>query len=99
MKEEKQVDFSKQMLKDTRALLWIVSVGGLLLAVYAIHEGFTGALAWITALVGLPWTSEATKYAFYTNMAKSDHSVGGITHDAAAATGYVQSESVNSPSI
>lgn len=99
-KSEQTVDFSKKLLMDTRGLLWLVSVGGLALAFYAIHEGFTGALAWITALVGLPWASHATAYAFYTSMAKSDHREGGITYETAKAQNFgLESGSVNSPAI
>lgn len=37
--------FSKWMIADIRPLLWDWSlVGGLLLAFYCVHEGFTGAL-------------------------------------------------------
>lgn len=96
---KKTVDFSKRLLLDIRSLLWVISVGGLLLAAYAIHEGFTGALAWITALVGLPWAAHGTAYAFYTNMAKSDHSEGGITYETAKANNFTTTGSANSPAI
>ena len=95
--------FSKWMIADIRPLLWIVTVGGLLLAAYCIRVGYTGSLPWISAMVGLPWTGHGTVCAFYLNMAKSDHRSGGITYDAAAAVNFNAPQepegSVDSPAI
>lgn len=84
--EKQSLDFSKWMIKDIRPLLWIVTLGGLLLAFYCIHAGYMGSLPWISAMVGLPWTAHGTVCAFYLNMAKSDHKDGGITMEAARAS-------------
>ena len=54
--------FSKWMIADIRPLLWIVTVGGLLLAAYCIRVGYTGSLPWISAMVGLPWTAQANGF-------------------------------------
>ena len=97
-KRRKQTDYSKQMIADIRSLLWVVTVGGLLLAAYCIRTGYTGALPWLTAMVGLPWTAHGTVCAFYLNMAKSDHKEGGITFESARAAGFGQG-SENSPPI
>ena len=90
------MDFSKRMISDIRGLLWMITAGGLLLAAYCIHVGYDGALPWLTAMVGLPWTAHGTVCAFYLNMAKSDHSEGGITFEKAKAAGF---QSEDSPSI
>lgn len=92
-----RMEFSKRLITDIRALLWVVTVGGLLLAAYCIRVGYMGALPWLTAMVGLPWTAHGTVCAFYLNMAKSDHKEGGITFEAARAAGFHGSE--NSPPI
>lgn len=51
--------FSKWMVADIRPLLWVVTIGGFLLAFYAIHEDYTGALPWIGrhggSALGGPW--------------------------------------------
>ena len=95
--------FSKWMIADIRPLLWIVTVGGLLLAFYAIHEDYTGALPWIGAMVGLPWTAHGVICTAYLGLQKSDHRQGGITYDAAKAANFnVPQEpegSVDSPAI
>lgn len=97
----RQADFSKQMISDIRALLWVVTVGGLLLAACCIRTGYAGALPWLTAMVGLPWTAHGVVCAHYLDMAKSDHKRGGITYETANASGFTRSEdsSENSPPI
>lgn len=90
--------FSKKLITDIRVLLWLVTVGGLFLAGLCIWRSFTGSLPWITAMVGLPWTAHGVVCTAYLNMAKSDHSEGGITYEAAKANGFEQG-SVNSPAI
>ena len=97
----KQSDYSKQLIADIRALLWVVTVGGLLLAACCIRTGYTGALPWLTAMVGLPWTAHGVVCSGYLSMAKSDHRRDGITYDAAKAQGFGQAEDIseNSPPI
>lgn len=94
-------DFSKRLIADIRSLLWVVTLGGLLLAAYCVHKAYAGALPWLTAMVGLPWTAHGVVCSGYLSMAKSDHRQGGITYDAAKAAGFSQSGglSENSPPI
>ena len=95
-----QMEFSKRLISDIRALLWVVTVGGLVLAAYCIRRDYAGALPWLTAMVGLPWTAHGTVCAFYLTMAKSDHREGGITFECAKSVGFEQCrDSGNSPSI
>ncbi len=98
---KKKQDFSKRLISDIRALLWVVTVGGLILAAYCIRKGYTGSLPWLSAMVGLPWTAHGVVCSCYLSMAKSDHKEGGITFEAAKATnfGIEDSGSVNSPPI
>ncbi len=93
-------EYSKKLINDIRALLWIVTMGGLALAFYCIHEDYTGALPWVAAMVGLPWTAHGVVCSCYLSMAKSDHRRGGITFESAKANGFDQDAgSENSPSI
>ena len=100
-KKTKRTDYSKQMITDIRALLWVVTVGGLLLAAYCIRTGYTGALPWLSAMVGLPWTAHGVVCSNYLSMAKSDHRRGGITFESAKAKDFshVAEEGENSPPI
>lgn len=94
---KKEPDFSKRLISDIRALLWVVTLGGLVLAAYCVHKDYAGALPWLTAMVGLPWTAHGVVCSGYLSMAKSDHKEGGITYEAAKAVNFSQSK--NSPQI
>ena len=48
-----KLEFSKKLIMDIRALLWIVTLAGIALAFYCIHLGYLGTIPWISALVGL----------------------------------------------
>lgn len=99
-RRKKRTDFSKRLVSDIRLLLWAVTLGGLALAAYCIHENYAGALPWLSAMVGLPWTAHGVVCSFYINMAKSDHKSGGITFESAKATGFTGDASDgNSPPI
>ena len=91
--------FSKKLVHDIRVLLWVITIGGLLLALLCIILGFTGSLPWLTAMIGLPWSAHGVVCAFYLNMAKSDHSVGGITFESAKAKDFIEEDCKNSPKI
>ena len=86
--KDKPLEYSKRIIRDIRMLLWIVTVGGLLLAACCIYSGFVGSLPWLSAMVGLPWSAHGVVCSFYLNMAKSDHSEGGITFETAKAQNF-----------
>ena len=95
-----KAEYSKKLVTDIRSLLWVVTIGGLLLAFYCVHKNYLGALPWVTSMVGLPWTAHGVICSFYLNMAKSDHKVGGITFETAKANNFVVNQASNdSPKI
>lgn len=95
-----KAEYSKKLVTDIRSLLWVVTVGGLLLAFYCVRKNYLGALPWVTSMVGLPWTAHGVICSFYLNMAKSDHRVGGITFETAKANNFVVNQTSNdSPKI
>ena len=89
-KKTNKREWSKQLIADVRILLWVVTIGGLILAGWCIHKGFIGSLPWLSAMVGLPWSAHGLICSCYLNMAKSDHRVGGITYEKAKATNFNQ---------
>ena len=95
-----KAEYSKKLVTDIRSLLWVVTIGGLLLAFYCVRKNYLGALPWVTSMVGLPWTAHGVICSFYLNMAKSDHKVGGITFETAKANNFaVKQDSNDSPKI
>lgn len=87
-KKTKKKEWSKQLIADVRALLWVVTIGALILAGWCIHKGYVGSLPWLSAMVGLPWSAHGLICSCYLNMAKSDHRVGGITYEKAKANNF-----------
>lgn len=96
--QKKQLDYSKRLIRDIRALLWIISIGGLALGFYVVWSGYIeSGLPWVTALVGLPWTAHGAVCACYLNMSKSDHKGAngdGITYAAAQANNFKQEHEI-----
>lgn len=86
--QKQQREWSKQLIADVRILLWIVTIGALILAAFCIYRGYIGSLPWLSAMVGLPWTAHGVICSCYLNMAKSDHRVGGITYEKAKANNF-----------
>lgn len=86
--KKKAIEYSKRIIHDTRPLLWIVTIGGMLLAFFAVWSGYVGSLPWIGSMVGLPWASHGIICSFYLRMAESDHKEGGITFEAAKANNF-----------
>lgn len=86
--KKKPLEYSKRVVRDIRALLWVVTVGGLVLAAYCIYSGYIGSLPWLSAMVGLPWSAHGVVCSFYLNMSKSDHREGGITFETAKAQNF-----------
>lgn len=87
-RRKKKIDYSKRLISDIRSMLWVVSVGVLILSGLCIWRDYMGALPWLSVMVGLPWTAHGAVCACYMNMAKSDHREGGITYDAAKENGF-----------
>lgn len=98
MGRKRKIEFSKRLINDIRWLLWVVTIGGLILAAYCIYKGYLGSLPWLASMVGLPWAAHGTVCSFYLNMAKSDHRDGGITMEAARANGFYLDDRSNNSS-
>lgn len=90
---KKKPEFSKRIVGDTRPLLWIITVGGLLLAFYCIYRDYAGELPWITTMMGLPWAAHGYITKHYLDMATSDHRAGGITYETAKSKDFKPDDS------
>lgn len=74
-------EFSKTLLKQESALIWIMSLSFIVLAFYCIHEGFTGSLPWLAAMVGFPWTAYGVSQAMYYKKSMKENTCGGIKYE------------------
>ena len=80
--EKKNGEFSKVLLKQESALIWIMSLSFIVLAFYCIHEGFTGTLPWLAAMVGFPWTAYGVSQAMYYRKSMKENTTGGIKYES-----------------
>ena len=78
MHKPNKTEFSKVLLKQEAALIWIMSLSFIILAFYCIYKGFTGSLPWLAAMVGFPWTAYGVSQAFYYSKSKAENTSGGI---------------------
>ena len=77
-----KTEFSKTLLKQESALIWIMSLSFIILAFYCIHEGFTGSLPWLAAMVGFPWTAYGVSQAMYYRKSQKENTAGGIKYES-----------------
>ena len=97
-KEKKELSYSKKLIADVRALLWVITIGGVALAFYCIYSDYTSSLPWISTMVGLPWASHATICSLYLNKSKAENTAAdgtGIVYAAAAAHDFMENYQAN----
>lgn len=82
MEEKKNTEFSKVLLKQESALIWILSISYVILAFYCIYMGFTGSLPWLAAMVGFPWTAYGVSQAFYYRKSMAENTKDGVKFES-----------------
>lgn len=88
----KKASFSKMMLVQESALIWLVTISCLLMAFVCIFTGSFVELPWITAMVGCPWAAYAITQNAYYKKAMQENTKGGIVYDSAFGVGSVQTD-------
>lgn len=79
----KKQEFSKALLVQESALIWVVTLSAFYLAFYCIKNQYFGELPWIVALVGFPWTAYGVSQACYYGKSMKENTVGGIKYETA----------------
>lgn len=77
---KKKKEFSKVLLIQESALIWITTLALIGLAYICIIYGYLGSLPWLAAMIGFPWTAYGVSQAFYYNKSKAENTEGGITY-------------------
>ena len=78
-------EFSKTLLVQESALMWVVTLGFLILAFYSIKNGYTGSLPWLTAMSGLPWAAYGVSQVYYYKKSLAENTRNGIKYDTVLA--------------
>lgn len=75
-------EYSKGLLIQESALIWITSLLYIALAFFCIQGNYTGSLPWITASASLPWAAYGVSQVFYYKKSMLENTKGGIKYDS-----------------
>lgn len=79
---KKKNEFSKTLLIQESALIWVVTLAFLILAFVCVFNGYFGELPWLTAMAGFPWTAYGVSQMCYYQKAKRENIEGGIKYES-----------------
>ena len=74
-KNKKKKEFSKVLVGQESALIWVMTLAFIVLAFICIDRQYFGELPWLTAMVGFPWTAYGVSQGFYYNKAKKENQI------------------------
>lgn len=84
-KSNNKREFSKVLLIQESALIWIISLAFIGLAYICILRGFEGSLPWLTAMAGLPWTAYGVSQVWYYKKSEAENTKDGIKFESVMA--------------
>ena len=77
-KTKDKKEFSKWLLIQESALIWLNTLSLLGLAFYCIVKQYFGELPWLAAMAGFPWVAYGVSQAFYYKKAEKENTKDGI---------------------
>ena len=80
-KTNKKREFSKTLLIQESALIWLTTILLILLAFYCVYLGFVGDLPWIAAMIGFPWAAYGVSQVWYYKKSTIENAEGGIKYE------------------
>lgn len=80
-KRRKKKEFSKVLLIQESALIWINTLAYIVLAFYCVRLGYIGSLPWLTAGASLPWAAYGVSQACYYHKATKENTKNGIKYE------------------
>lgn len=97
-KLEKNKEFSKSLLTQESALIWVTTLSLIALAYYCVTNQYFGELPWVAAMCGFPWAAYGVSQACYYEKAKKENTQGGIKYEAALSQLKAEAEEVTEDS-
>lgn len=73
MKKQEKKEFSKKLLIQESALIWIVTLALVTLSFICVFTGAYAELPWLTAMVTLPWGAYGVSQAYYYKKAEKEN--------------------------
>lgn len=71
--KKKKQEFSKRLLIQESALIWIMTLALLALSFICVIQQAYAELPWLTAMVALPWTAYGVSQAYYYKKAEKEN--------------------------
>ena len=71
--QKKKKEFSKRLLVQESALIWIMTLALLVLAFICVMSGAYAELPWLTAMVALPWSAYGVSQTYYYKKAEKEN--------------------------
>lgn len=81
--EKRKRGFSKTLLIQESALIWIVTLVFLYLAYFCIVNNYVGSLPFLTAMVAFPYSCYGVSQAIYYVKSKAENTQGGLVYEKA----------------
>ena len=78
MKQKRE--FSKTLLIQESALIWISTLAEIVLAFYCIFNGYMGSLPWLTASASLPWAAYGVSQVYYYKKSMAENTKDGVKY-------------------
>lgn len=75
-------EFSKTLLIQESALIWILTIGFLVLAYISVINCYTGTLPWLTAMSSLPWAAYGVSQVWYYKKSTIENQKDGIKFES-----------------
>lgn len=79
----KATEFTQLLVLSDGGLMWVITIGYMVLAAYAIYKGYQGALPWLTGTPAAAFAGWSTVRAFLIKKSEKQNTKGGITYDLA----------------
>jgi len=78
-------EYSKALLIQESALLWILTISMVGLAYLAILNGYLGTLPWLASMIAFPWTAYGVSQAMYYRKSEKENTKNGIKFESVMA--------------
>lgn len=72
-KKKQKKEFSKKLLIQESALIWIMTLALVTLSFICVLTGAYAELPWLTAMVALPWGAYGVSQAYYYKKAEKEN--------------------------
>lgn len=79
---KKKLEFSKTLLIQESALIWISTLAYIALAFYCIYSGYIGSLPWLTASASFPWAAYGVSQVYYYKKSTVENAKDGVKYES-----------------